>query len=156
MDQKQKLNYVSSQGTLHSSSMIQAPMILHDDLDMSQTSDMGSHLVTADKQHLTITKGDTSTQLNSSMLQSGLQNSFFDFSLSHPSAQLSRQETTEIERQNINIRVEYGESIELYSRMLEEVYETGNCLVKHKITPALRARMIDWMIEVLTNFKCDD
>jgi len=28
--------------------------------------------------------------------------------------------------------------------------------MKHKITPALRARMIDWMIEVLTNFKCDD
>lgn len=40
--------------------------------------------------------------------------------------------------------------------MLEEVYVTENCLVKHKITPALRARMIDWMIEVLTNFKCDD
>ena len=29
-------------------------------------------------------------------------------------------------------------------------------MIKHKITPALRARMIDWMIEVLTNFKCDD
>ena len=28
--------------------------------------------------------------------------------------------------------------------------------MRHKITPALRARMIDWMIEVLTNFKCDD
>lgn len=31
-----------------------------------------------------------------------------------------------------------------------------NNLVRHKITPALRARMVDWMIEVLTNFKCDD
>lgn len=28
--------------------------------------------------------------------------------------------------------------------------------MRHKVTPALRARMIDWMIEVLTNFKCDD
>ena len=28
--------------------------------------------------------------------------------------------------------------------------------MRHKITPALRARMVDWMIEVLTNFKCDD
>jgi hypothetical protein len=28
--------------------------------------------------------------------------------------------------------------------------------MKHKITPALRSRMVDWMIEVLTNFKCDD
>lgn len=26
----------------------------------------------------------------------------------------------------------------------------------HEITANLRARMIDWMIEVLTNFKCDD
>ena len=28
--------------------------------------------------------------------------------------------------------------------------------MRHKITPALRSRMVDWMIEVLTNFKCDD
>lgn len=123
---------------------------------MSETSDMGSHLIATDKQHLTVTKGDTSTQINSSIFQSGLKSSFFDFSLSHPSAQLSRLETTEIDRQNINIKVEYGESIELYTRQLEEIYITENCLAKHKITPTLRARMIDWMIEVLTNFKCDD
>ena len=36
------------------------------------------------------------------------------------------------------------------------VFLTNDSLIKHKITPALRARMIDWMIEVLTNFKCDD
>jgi hypothetical protein len=33
---------------------------------------------------------------------------------------------------------------------------TAGCLNRHKVTPALRARMVDWMIEVLTNFKCDD
>ena len=33
---------------------------------------------------------------------------------------------------------------------------TSECLEKHNITPTLRARMVDWMIEVLTNFKCDD
>ena len=43
-----------------------------------------------------------------------------------------------------------------YTRQLELQNLTENCLIKHKITPALRARMIDWMIEVLTNFKCDD
>mmetsp|Transcript_5972 Transcript_5972/g.7234 ORF Transcript_5972/g.7234 Transcript_5972/m.7234 type:complete len:120 (+) Transcript_5972:282-641(+) len=43
-----------------------------------------------------------------------------------------------------------------YMRELELKFLTSNCLMKHKITPALRARMIDWMIEVLTNFKCDD
>jgi hypothetical protein len=36
------------------------------------------------------------------------------------------------------------------------VYLTDNCLQLHNITPALRARMVDWMIEVLTNFRCDD
>jgi len=41
-------------------------------------------------------------------------------------------------------------------RELETRYSTNDCLLTHKITPALRARMVDWMIEVLTNFKCDD
>jgi len=52
--------------------------------------------------------------------------------------------------------MEYGESIMSYTRELELQNLTDNSLMKHKITPALRARMIDWMIEVLTNFKCDD
>ncbi len=43
-----------------------------------------------------------------------------------------------------------------YQRELELKNLTNDCLCRHLITPALRARMIDWMIEVLTNFKCDD
>jgi hypothetical protein len=39
---------------------------------------------------------------------------------------------------------------------LEDNARTDNCLAIHKITPVLRSRMVDWMIEVLTNFKCDD
>jgi hypothetical protein len=34
----------------------------------------------------------------------------------------------------------------MFSQMLEG----------HEINATLRARMVDWMIEVLTNFKCDD
>jgi len=34
----------------------------------------------------------------------------------HPSLMLSRSETTDIERQNINIKVEYRDSIEQYTR----------------------------------------
>ena len=79
-----------------------------------------------------------------------------DFATAHPSAHLSREETTEIQRQNINVNTEYGESMMTYMRQLELEHLTNDCLIKHKITPALRARMIDWMIEVLTNFKCDD
>ena len=79
-----------------------------------------------------------------------------DFSMAHPSNNLSRETTTDIMRQNINVTAEYGESIMAYTRELELQHLTNDSLMKHKITPALRARMIDWMIEVLTNFKCDD
>jgi hypothetical protein len=63
---------------------------------------------------------------------------------------------TEIERENLHVTTNYGEDIDEYTRELETQFNTANSLVRHKITPALRARMIDWMIEVLTNFKCDD
>lgn len=43
-----------------------------------------------------------------------------------------------------------------YTRDLEQSFSTQNCLANHAITASLRARMVDWMIEVLTNFKCDD
>jgi hypothetical protein len=36
----------------------------------------------------------------------------------------------------------------------EEVIE--DCLMNHKITERMRTRMVDWMIEVLTNYKCDE
>ena len=75
---------------------------------------------------------------------------------SHPSKYLSREHTTEVQRQNINVRADYAEDIDKYLRNLELSYETHGCLSRHKITPALRARMVDWMIEVLTNFRCDD
>lgn len=56
------------------------------------------------------------------------------------------------------MRHELNDDIDRYLRDLEKKSENDvtNCLGRHKITPALRARMIDWMIEVLTNFRCDD
>lgn len=54
------------------------------------------------------------------------------------------------------MRADFSEDIDKYLRQLELTYDTKNCLERHKITPALRARMVDWMIEVLTNFRCDD
>lgn len=52
----------------------------------------------------------------------------------------------------------YGMEIDDYQREIENdpAFSTLQCLSRHKVTPNLRARMIDWMIEVLTNFKCDD
>jgi len=76
----------------------------------------------------------------------------------HPSREMSRKVSNDINRQNINVRHELNDDIDKYLRELENKNENDvtNCLGRHKITPALRARMIDWMIEVLTNFRCDD
>lgn len=63
---------------------------------------------------------------------------------------------SEVERQNMNVTEFYHKDIMKYQRELEEYHLTGACLEKHQITASLRARMVDWMIEVLTNFKCDD
>jgi hypothetical protein len=75
----------------------------------------------------------------------------------HPSKHLSRETTTEIERQNINVNTDLAADIDRYLREIEKQNDTTNCLANHgEINESLRARMIDWMIEVLTNFKCDD
>ena len=36
----------------------------------------------------------------------------------------------------------------------EEILE--DCLINHKITERMRMRMVDWMIEVMSNYKCDE
>ena len=56
------------------------------------------------------------------------------------------------------MNVNYGLEIDDYQRDLENelAFNTAQSLGRHKVTPNLRARMVDWMIEVLTNFKCDD
>jgi len=65
---------------------------------------------------------------------------------------------SEIERETMHVNLHYGAEIDEYQRELElePAFNTANSLKRHKVTPNLRARMIDWMIEVLTNFKCDD
>lgn len=35
-------------------------------------------------------------------------------------------------------------------------FDTSNCLDGHDIMPVNRARMVDWMNEVLVNFESDD
>ena len=43
-----------------------------------------------------------------------------DFGMTHPSLHLSRETTNDIQRQNINVNTEYGDSIMTYTRELEE------------------------------------
>lgn len=54
------------------------------------------------------------------------------------------------------MHVNFGRDIDDYLHLLQMEHSTEGTLERHKITPNLRARMVDWMIEVLTNFKCDD
>ena len=56
----------------------------------------------------------------------------------------------------MNVRYELGSDIDKYLREFECEFDTSNAFGLHEINTSLRARMIDWMIEVLTNFKCDD
>lgn len=112
------------------------------------------HSNTSGTQHFVF--GSSKNEQSSSLQNVVQELEISDHALVHPSMHLSRKSTSDVDRQNINVKVEYGESIDLYMRELEMQNLTQDCLTKHKVTPALRARMIDWMIEVLTNFKCDD
>jgi hypothetical protein len=74
----------------------------------------------------------------------------------HPSNHLPREKTTDLQRQNINVRMDLNEDIDQYLRYMESNLDVSDCLKRHDISSSLRARMVDWMIEVLTNFRCDD
>ena len=52
------------------------------------------------------------------------------------------------------IRDEYSNAIINSLLIDEEINE--NYLANHKITERMRTRMIDWMIEVLSNYHCDE
>ncbi len=64
--------------------------------------------------------------------------------------------TTDVERQGENAMRDYGREVEAYQRGLEQCHLAPECLQAHEITPILRAKMVDWMVEVLTNFHCND
>ena len=52
------------------------------------------------------------------------------------------------------VRDDYSNSI--LESLLKDDYICENFLDSHKITPRMRTRMADWMIEVLSNYNCDD
>ena len=64
--------------------------------------------------------------------------------------------TSDIQRQNINVRTEFANDVQRYLRQKELEFDTKESLERHDITPSIRARMVDWIIEVLTNFSCAD
>jgi hypothetical protein len=63
---------------------------------------------------------------------------------------------TEIEREIEHVSLNYASDITAHMSYAQKDNIYSGMLEGHELTPVLRARMIDWMIEVLTNFKCDD
>jgi hypothetical protein len=54
------------------------------------------------------------------------------FSHHHPSKHLSRETTTEIERQNINVNSDLAADIDKYLREIEKQNDTSDCLANHE------------------------
>ena len=44
----------------------------------------------------------------------------------------------------------------IVNNLLKEEEALEDCMMHHKITERMRMRMVDWMIEVLSNYKCDE
>ena len=61
-------------------------------------------------------------------------------------------------RESDNLLVNEGESSYKYNKLLEETVFNipPTFLSKHKISPCIRTRMIDWMLEVLSIFDCQE
>lgn len=52
------------------------------------------------------------------------------------------------------VRKDFGRSF--IQNLFAEEEQMDDFLINHKVTERMRTRMVDWMIEVLTNYKCDD
>lgn len=55
-----------------------------------------------------------------------------------------------------NLLNEYGNDIQKHLKMMEGQVDQGLFLKSHQISMDYRAKMVDWMVEVLTTFKNSD
>lgn len=56
-----------------------------------------------------------------------------------------------------NLISDYGKEIDQYLMTLQEQSQiSNNHLANHQISGVYRAKMVDWMMEVLSAFKCED
>lgn len=51
---------------------------------------------------------------------------------------------------------DYGAGIDRYLKDIEVACSPEQLLQGHEITGVYRAKMVDWMVEVMTAFKCAD
>lgn len=70
----------------------------------------------------------------------------------HHKDDFTREEQKAME--TLFVREHHSEDAQI--SLLEDETITNSCLNKHKINERMRMRMVDWMIEVVNNYKCDD
>jgi len=70
--------------------------------------------------------------------------------------ELAPKWTTEEYRRVCTILVKKDYENAIMKSIFEEEEAFEDCLARHKITERMRCRMVDWIIEVLTNYKCED
>jgi hypothetical protein len=56
----------------------------------------------------------------------------------------------------LNLMNDYGSDIHLHLKKIESDINLNEFLGKHSISKDYRAKMVDWMVEVLTTFKTSD
>jgi hypothetical protein len=60
-----------------------------------------------------------------------------------------------LEKENVIIIRNYGTEIYHYMRSIEHIGIPSNFMEKHKINPDIRTKMVDWVVEVLSVYKCE-
>ncbi len=56
----------------------------------------------------------------------------------------------------LNLMQDYGSSIHTHLKKIESDMNLNEFLGKHSISKDYRAKMVDWMVEVLTTFRTSD
>lgn len=60
-----------------------------------------------------------------------------------------------LEKENVIIIRNYGNEIYRYMRTIEDIGIPNNFMDRHKINPEIRTKMVDWIVEVLSVYKCE-
>jgi cyclin B len=60
-----------------------------------------------------------------------------------------------LDKENVIIIRNYGSEIYNYMRSIEYIEIQSNLFDRHKINPEIRTKMVDWMVEVLSVYKCE-
>jgi hypothetical protein len=93
----------------------------------------------------------SNTNIKKEQMSLNLENYLTNVNIIKNNKQIPRDEYRELLSKMV--RDDYANSI--IETLLEDEEINENYLFNHKITERMRSRMVDWMIEVLSNYNCD-